>query len=63
MYLLRQWMDCCPLLSTLPRPGSSFVADYFSAAVIEGTSPLKEAQVLRQFDKRSSRTIIFLDPA
>ena len=44
-------------------PGSSFAADYFSAAVIEGTSPLKEAQVLRQFDKRSSRTIIFLDPA
>jgi methyltransferase (TIGR00027 family) len=30
-------------------PGSSFVADYFSASVIEGTSPLKEAQVLRQF--------------
>ena len=30
-------------------PGSSFIADYFSAAVIDGTSPLKEAQVLRQF--------------
>ena len=30
-------------------PGSSFVADYFSASVIEGTSPLQEAQVLRQF--------------
>ena len=30
-------------------PGSSFVADYFTESVIEGTSPLKEAQVLRQF--------------
>ena len=30
-------------------PGSSLVADYFPASVIEGTSPLKEAQVLRQF--------------
>ena len=30
-------------------PGSALVADYFSASVIDGTSPLKEAQVLRQF--------------
>ena len=30
-------------------PGSAFVADYFLTSVIEGTSPLKEAQVLRQF--------------
>ena len=30
-------------------PGSAFVADYFSSSVIDGTSPLKEAQVLRQF--------------
>lgn len=30
-------------------PGSAFVADYFSTSVVEGTSPLKEAQVLRQF--------------
>ena len=30
-------------------PGSSFVADYFTDSVIDGTSPLKEAQVLRQF--------------
>ena len=30
-------------------PESAFVADYFLESVIEGTSPLKEAQVLRQF--------------
>ena len=30
-------------------PGSALVADYFSTSVIEGTSPLKEAQMLRQF--------------
>ena len=30
-------------------PGSSFVADYFTDVVIDGTSPLGEAQVLRQF--------------
>jgi methyltransferase (TIGR00027 family) len=30
-------------------PGSSLVADCFSDSVIKGTSPLKEAQALRQF--------------
>ncbi|MGB9436557.1 MAG: class I SAM-dependent methyltransferase, partial [Desulfobacterales bacterium] len=30
-------------------PGSSFVADYFTESVVEGTCPLKESQVLRQF--------------
>ena len=30
-------------------PGSAIVADYFSTAVVDGTSPLKEAQVLREF--------------
>ena len=30
-------------------PGSSMVADCFTESVIEGTCPLKEAQVLRQF--------------
>jgi O-methyltransferase involved in polyketide biosynthesis len=35
-------------------PGSSLVADYFSASVIEGTRPLKEAQVLRQFVESES---------
>ena len=30
-------------------PGSSIVADYFSASVVDGNSPLREAQVLRQF--------------
>jgi methyltransferase (TIGR00027 family) len=29
--------------------GSSLIADYFSVPVIKGTSPLKEAQVLKQF--------------
>ena len=30
-------------------PGSAVVADYFDTSVVDGTSPLKEAQVLRSF--------------
>ena len=33
-------------------PESAIVADFFSTAVIDGTSPLKEAQTLRQFVKK-----------
>jgi methyltransferase (TIGR00027 family) len=36
-------------ITSASGPGSAFVADYFPASVIEGTSPLKEAQILRQF--------------
>ena len=32
-------------------PGSAFVADYLTTLVIEGTTPLKEAQVLRNLFK------------
>jgi methyltransferase (TIGR00027 family) len=40
-------------------PGSSFVSDYFSTAVVEGTSPLKEAQVLRQFVESEGAPLLF----
>ena len=40
-------------------PGSSIVADYFSDSVIEGTSPLKEAQVLRQFVENEGAQLQF----
>ena len=40
-------------------PGSSLVADYFSDSVIEGTSPLKEAQVLRQFVENEGAPLQF----
>ena len=30
-------------------PGSAFVADYFDTSVVDGTSPLQEAQVLKSF--------------
>jgi len=40
-------------------PGSAFVADYFSEAVVEGTSPLKEAQVLRQFVESEGASLQF----
>ena len=32
-----------------PGPGSTLAADYFDESVIDGSSPLPEAQVLRQF--------------
>ncbi len=31
------------------EPGSAFIADYFDATVVDGTSPLKEAQALKSF--------------
>ena len=40
------------LLSFISRasaPGSALVADYFATSVIDGTSPLQEAKVLRKF--------------
>lgn len=40
-------------------PGSSLVADYFHTAVIEGTSPLKEAQVLRSFVAKEGSALQF----
>ena len=40
-------------------PGSSIVADYFSDSVIDGTSPLKEAQVLRQFVENEGARLQF----
>jgi methyltransferase (TIGR00027 family) len=40
-------------------PGSAIVADYFSTAVVEGTSPLKEAQVLRQFVESEGSSLQF----
>lgn len=40
-------------------PGSSIVADYFSVSVVKGTSPLKEAQVLRQFVENEGAPLQF----
>ena len=40
-------------------PGSAFVADYFSTSVIDGTSPLPEAQVLRQFVESEGAPLLF----
>jgi O-methyltransferase involved in polyketide biosynthesis len=40
-------------------PGSAFVADYFSDSVVAGTSPLKEAQVLRQFVENEGAPLQF----
>jgi len=40
-------------------PDSIFVADYFSPDVIDGTSPLKEARVLRQFVENEGSTLKF----
>jgi methyltransferase (TIGR00027 family) len=40
-------------------PGSSFVADYFTNSVIAGTSPLKEALVLRQFVENEGAPLQF----
>lgn len=39
--------------------GSSLVADYFDTTVIDGTSPLKEAQVLRQFVENEGSRLQF----
>jgi len=50
MYVLPPAVDgLLSFVANASGPGSAFVADYFSAAVVNGTSPLKEAQVLRQF--------------
>ena len=40
-------------------PGSAFVADYFTTSVIDGTSPLQEAQVLRQFVESEGAPLLF----
>jgi methyltransferase (TIGR00027 family) len=36
-------------IAHMSGPGSALVGDYFDIAVVEGTSPRQEAQVLRQF--------------
>lgn len=40
-------------------PGSSFVADYFDSSVVEGTSPLREAQALRKFVENEGSQLQF----
>lgn len=40
-------------------PGSALVADYFSTAVVDGTSPLKEAKVLREFVESEGASLQF----
>ncbi|MCP4692068.1 MAG: SAM-dependent methyltransferase [Desulfobacterales bacterium] len=40
-------------------PGSALAADCFSKAVVDGTSPLKEARVLRQFVENEGSQLMF----
>jgi len=40
-------------------PGSAIVADYFSTSVVEGTSTLKETQVLRKFVESEGSSLQF----
>lgn len=50
MYIPPQAVDgLLAFVAKVSGPGSSFVADYFTDSVIDGTSTLKEAGVLRQF--------------
>ena len=47
------------LITSVSAPDSLFVADYFLSDVIDGTSPLKEARVLRQFVKNEGSALMF----
>jgi len=40
-------------------PDSSLVTDYFHSSVIDGTSSLKEAQILRQFVEKEGAPLLF----
>lgn len=40
-------------------PGSAVVADYFDTAVVDGTSPLKEAQALKRFVENEGAPLQF----
>ena len=46
-------------ISNFSVSGSSIIADYFDTTVVEGTSPLKEAQVLRQFVRNEGSSLQF----
>ncbi len=46
-------------ITNASAPGSSIVTDYFYSSVIDGTSPLKEAQVLRQFVEKEGSSLLF----
>ena len=46
-------------VTTSSGPGSSLVADYFEESVIDGSSPLPEAQVLRQFVENEGAPLQF----
>jgi methyltransferase (TIGR00027 family) len=60
MYIPPQAVDgLLSLVVNASGPGSTFVADYFNASVIDGTSPLKEAQVLRQFVEGEGAPLLF----
>jgi O-methyltransferase involved in polyketide biosynthesis len=40
-------------------PGSGFVADFFDRSVVEGTSPLPEAQALKGFVEQEGASLQF----
>lgn len=60
MYIPPQAVDSLlAFVTTASSPDSLFVADYFPSDVIDGTSPLKEARVLRQFVKNEGSGLMF----
>jgi O-methyltransferase involved in polyketide biosynthesis len=44
-------------------PGSAIVADSFETSIVDGTSPLKEAQVLKSFVEKEGAPLQFGIPA
>jgi len=60
MYIPPQAVDdLLAFITAASSPDSVFVADYFPSDVIDGTSPLKEARVLKQFVENEGSTLMF----
>lgn len=60
MYIPPQAVDSLlAFVTAASSKDSVFVADYFPSDVIDGTSPLKEARVLRQFVKNEGSDLMF----
>ncbi len=59
MYIPPQAVDgLMAFITAASSPDSVFVADYFPLDVIDGTSPLKEDRVLRQFVENEGSTLM-----
>ncbi len=60
MYIPPQAVDdLLAFITAASSPDSILVADYFPSDVIDGTSPLKEAMVLKQFVENEASTLMF----